>query len=99
MGGEAKRRVPSEDTLTVVPGFLGAYPNAFYRVTLQDLPQFVAAVSQLASESQYSAVVDRFGVRRNDPNFWAHSDLIFDQVQALSYAERGVLDFGRVENR
>jgi hypothetical protein len=99
LGDEAKRRVPSEDTLTVVPGFLGAYPNAFYRVTLQDLPQFVAAVSQLASESQYSAVVDRFGVRRNDPNFWAHSDVIFDQVQALNYAERGVLDYGRVENR
>ena len=28
MFDEKARRVPAEDTLTVVPGFLGAYPNA-----------------------------------------------------------------------
>ncbi len=99
MGDEAKRRTPAEDTLTVVPGFLGAYPNAFFRVAKEDLPQFVAAVVQLNNESDYSALVDRFGIRRNDPKFWAHSDMIFDQVQAQNYAERGVLDYGRVENR
>ena len=30
--------LPAENTLTVVPGFIGAYPNAIYRVRRADLP-------------------------------------------------------------
>lgn len=99
MVGDSKRRVPAEDTLTVVPGYLGAYPNAFYHLTPQDLPRFVAAVGALSDEADYEALMDAFGVRRSDAAFWAHSDRIFEQVQALNYAERGVLDYSRVENR
>jgi len=99
MGDEAARRLPAEDTLTVVPGFLGAYPNAFFKLDDQDLPRFVGAMARLSDEVGYGALVDAFGVRRSDPKFWAHSDLIFDQVEALKYPERGVLDYSRVENR
>jgi hypothetical protein len=99
MGDEAARRLPAEDTLTVVPGFLGAYPNAFFKLEERDLPRFVSATAGLSSEADYTALVDAFGVRRGDPKFWAHSDLIFDQVEALQYPERGVLDYSRIDNR
>lgn len=97
--GEDKRRVPAEDTLTVVPGYLGAYPNAFFKLSPGQLPGFVAAVAALASEADYSALMDKYGVRRNDPDFWAHSDRVYDQVEQLDWTERGVLDYSRVENR
>jgi hypothetical protein len=58
MFGEQKRRVPEEDTLTVVPGFLGAYPNAFFKV-------------------KQAGLMGRYGIRRSDPGFWSHGDLIF----------------------
>jgi hypothetical protein len=96
---EDKRRVPEEDTLTVVPGFLGAYPNAFFKVRDNDLPEFADAVAKLGSESDYTALMDRYGVRRSDPGFWTHSDLLFDQVEALSYPDKGILDYSRIENR
>lgn len=41
----------------------------------------------------------RYGIRRSDPGFWAHSDLIFDQIERLDYPDRGVLDYSRIENR
>jgi hypothetical protein len=99
MGGEAARRLPADDTLTVVPGILGAYPNAFFQVNEQDLPRFVSTVAQLSDDAQYTTLVDAFGVRRSDSNFWAHGDLIFEQVEASKYPERGVLDLSRLENR
>jgi len=99
MFGEQKRRVPEEDTLTVVPGFLGAYPNAFFKVQQTDLPRFVDAVTHLAAESNFAELMSRYGVRRSDPGFWAHSDLIFGQIESLDYPDRGVLDYSRIENR
>jgi hypothetical protein len=99
MFNEQARRVPEEDTLTVVPGFLGAYPNALFKVSEQDLPAFTDAVTRLSSEADYAAVMSRWGVRRTDPAFWAHSDLIYGQVETLDYADTGVLDYSRIENR
>jgi len=99
MFGEQKRRVPEEDTLTVVPGFLGAYPNEFFKVQQSDLPRFVDEVTRLADEANFADLMGRFGIRRSDPGFWAHSDLIFDQVESLDYPDRGVLDYSRIENR
>jgi hypothetical protein len=96
---EHNRRVPEEDTLTVVPGFLGAYPNAFFKVQQQDLPRFVDAVTHLAAESSFAELMGRYGIRRSDPDFWAHSDVIFGQVESLGYPDRGVLDYSRLENR
>jgi hypothetical protein len=96
---ERNRRVPEEDTLTVVPGFLGAYPNAFFKVRQADLPRFVDAVTGLAAESSFADLMSRYGIRRSDPGFWAHSDLIFGQVELLDYPDRGVLDYSRLENR
>ena len=96
---EKKRRVPEEDTLTVVPGFLGAYPNAFFKVRQADLPGFVDAVSRLADEPSFAKLMDRYGIRRSDPGFWTHSDMIFGQVDALDFPNRGVLDYSRIENR
>ena len=44
---EDERRVPAEDELTVVHGFLGAYPNALFEVPRKDLEAFVDAVATL----------------------------------------------------
>jgi hypothetical protein len=99
MFGEQKRRIPEEDTLTVVPGFLGAYPNAFFKVEHADLPRFIDAVTRLANEPTFGNLMGRYGVRRSDPGFWSHSDLIFGQVESLDYPDRGVLDYSRIENR
>ena len=99
MFGEQKRRVPEEDTLTVVPGFLGSYPNALFKVQQTDLAGFVDAATRLADESNFAELMSRYGMRRTDPGFWAHSDLIFGQVELLDYPDRGVLDYSRLENR
>jgi hypothetical protein len=97
--GEEKRRVPAEDRLLVMNGFVGAYPNAFYRVAAAELPQFVRAVRTLGGEADYQALLTRFGIRRTDARFWAHSDGLHQAYRDWTPREAGLFDYARFENR
>ena len=96
---EAERLLPDEDTFTVMTGFVGAYPNAFFAVDAAQLPEFAAALSRLASASDYEALATRFGIRRTDERFWAHSDALTDAYRRWSPREAGLFDYNRFENR
>ena len=99
MFGESKERLPEEDTLDVIPGFLGSYPNAFYQVDVSKLTEFVSAISQLQTEQDYSRLLDRFGIRRTNPEFWHTSDVFHLAYRQKYPVTSGILDFGRLENR
>jgi hypothetical protein len=96
---DKKVLLPEENTLTVAKGFVGAYPNSFLRVDRSALPAFVSAIGKLESEAGYGALLDRYGVRRSDPAFWAHSDDLFAAYERLSPLEAGRFDYNRLENR
>ncbi len=96
---EQQRRLPEEDNLTIVRGFLGAYPNALYHVAEAELPDFVNAVENLGSEEDYHALVSHFGVSRSDPDFWKHSDALRIAYHKESPIEAGLFDYNRLENR
>ncbi|MGH8616159.1 MAG: fatty acid cis/trans isomerase [Burkholderiales bacterium] len=96
---EASELRPDEDTLTLVPGFIGDYPNAFYRLQRAELPAFTAAVRGLKSEADYRALATRFAVRRTNPAFWAHSDAVRDAYRQWAPDEAALFDLNRFENR
>lgn len=96
---ENQELLPEEDTLTVAKGFVGAYPNAFLRVERMRLAELVDAVAGLADEADYEALLDVFGVRRGDPDFWRHSDDIFAAYRRIAPIEAARFDYNRLENR
>ena len=96
---ETDRRKPEEDRLTVVSGFLGAYPNAFFDVTEGRLSEFGKAVERLRSEKDYRALRDAFGVRRSSSEFWTFSDWLHQRYRRVRPREGGLFDFNRLENR
>ncbi|MDN3637260.1 fatty acid cis/trans isomerase [Simiduia curdlanivorans] len=96
---EGRNRLVDEDTLTVANGILTTYPNALFKLGNEALPGFNQRVARLQSAQDYQALVDAFGVRRNNPNFWALSDelhKLYRQQEPISY---GLLDYNRLENR
>jgi hypothetical protein len=96
---EQKNLVPEENTLSVIPGFVGAYPNSFYIVEEADLRNFVDAIAGLNTESDYESLVDNWGVRRTNPVFWQHSDNFHTAFKKSNPLEAGILDYNRLENR
>ena len=96
---EEDRLIPEEDTLTVVQGFIGAYPNMFFQINEGELAKFVAALTALASDADYTTLVQRFGVRRTAPWFWKLSDEFTAAYRAAHPIEAGLFDLNRYQNR
>ncbi len=96
---EERRRVPEEDTVTLLFGVQGSYPNALLRVHEADLPDFAERLVALGSEQDYRALRDRYGIRRNHPDFWAVSDSIHAWYALNQPQDYGLLDYNRLENR
>ncbi len=94
---ETARRVKEEDALSVVRGFLGAYPNALFSVPVDQLAAFVDAVLKLDSEVAYKVLRSRFGVLRTDPAFWKYSDRINEAYRRQAPLEGGLFDYNRLD--
>jgi hypothetical protein len=96
---EKGQLAPDEDTLTVVPGFIGAYPNAILRATPAELPALTAALGALASQADYGRFADRFVIRRTSAAFWPASDALAAAYRQWSPLEAGLFDYNRLDNR
>lgn len=96
--GEDRRLLPEKDTLTLLPGVLGSYPNFIFDVSADDLSAFVGSLQEVRKAADLSAVVDHWGVRRTHPDFWAifHDFTRYQQEQEP--LEAGILDLNRYEN-
>lgn len=97
--GEEYRYMPEEQTLSVVEGVVGTYPNALYDISEAQLPGFVAAVAALDSEQAYYQLLTHYGVRRTDTRFWDYSDAIHEVFTNSEPIDAGFLDYNRLENR
>ena len=96
---EESTLLPSEDTLVVTNGLVGDYPNVILRMEEQQVAEFVEQVGQLESERDYRALLDTYGVRRTQSDFWQVSDEIRRLNELNEPISSGILDYNRLQNR
>jgi hypothetical protein len=74
---------------------LGAYPNMFFVVPEDKVGTFSAAVLNMKSAGDYKQLVNKFGVRRSNEQFWS----IFDAINSIHISSNpvraGALDLTR----
>ena len=100
LGSDDKNnRVKSEDTIDIVSGFVGSYPNFFLEVDQGDIAQFIEQYKAVDSFEKYHALVERYGVRRTNPNFWETSDWFYKKRQYEDRVHAGLFDLNRYQNR
>jgi hypothetical protein len=92
---EQDRRLPEEDRLTVVNGFIGAFPNQFFQVHEKQLPLFAADILALETEADYRTLAKRYAVRRNAPWFWSVSDRLQAMYREREGIRSGLFDLNR----
>jgi hypothetical protein len=94
-----KTRVKSEDTVDVVKGFIGAYPNFFLELRFDDLQPFVDQYLAIDSYERYDALIEKYGIRRSNPRFWQSADWLNAKYRYDNPVYAGVFDLNRYENR
>jgi hypothetical protein len=96
---EEKRRIPAENTLSVLNGIVGTYPNAFFKVDETALAPFVDNLLHIKTSLDYQELKDNFAIRRTDSNFWSYADKLHTWYLKNQTDSVGLLDFNRLENR
>jgi hypothetical protein len=95
---ESDRRDEASDTMTIVPGYLGSYPNFFFDVKLADISDFVAALRAVGSDEDFTKLVERYGVRRSSPRFWETADWHNAKIVRSEPVDAGLLDLNRYDD-
>ncbi|MEN8261395.1 MAG: fatty acid cis/trans isomerase, partial [Pseudomonadota bacterium] len=95
---ENLRREPEKDTITVVPGFIGSFPNFFFSVEMKHLGQFVELLGTARSEKDFEKLYGTFGIRRNHRRFWRHADWFNEKNRQAHPIEGGLFDLNRYDN-
>ncbi|MFC4701234.1 fatty acid cis/trans isomerase [Glaciecola siphonariae] len=99
MFGEQLELLPTEHNVTVLSGLVGSYPNALMRVSVNDLDTFVTEVLAMKTSEDYTALMNKYGMRRTNPAFWEFSDRMHAFIENGVKVEAGYLDYNRLENR
>jgi hypothetical protein len=96
--GEDQRLVPQDDTVAVVPGYTGSYPNFVFDVDVADVERFTRALIRVKNASDLETLVEHWGVRRTSPNFWSTIDWLHADYRRLEPTEFGLFDLNRYKN-
>jgi hypothetical protein len=98
MFGEDKRRLFEDDTLTVVRGHFGSYPNFLFEVEADDVDDFVDELAALRSDADLEKFTGRYGVRRRSKHFWETVDWLHADLKRRDPTQAGLYDFQRYQN-
>jgi Fatty acid cis/trans isomerase (CTI) len=92
---EARRRVLEDDTLTVIKGYTGSYPNAFSRMAIDEIETRIDDYLKIMNALDYYNYAKERGIQRNSPNFWAESDWHYQKFLKDQPVEAGLFDMYR----
>lgn len=99
MLGNTEQRDRSNDTLTVLKGLEGSYPNFFFVVEREEIDAFVDRFISITDRKAYEAFVALYGVRRTNQDFWQHADWFHEWGLKNQPVVTGIYDLNRYRNR
>ncbi len=95
---EDMRRLPDEDRVTVVSGFVGSYPNFFFVVDKSQLAEFVHDIQYARTEQERENFYKIYGVRRTRNDIWTQMDWFNVQHKRYRGLSAGIFDISRYRN-
>ncbi len=96
---ERDRSDIEKDSMTVVDWLEGSYPNFFFSVAISEIEDFTRLNAAIRNTDDYEKFVDRFGVRRTNPEFWALADWFQAHYKKNKPILSGLFDLNRIHNR
>jgi len=93
--GEDKRLDPSKDSIEFIPGMIGSYPNFFFDIDLDDIPDFINLIEFYDASEASRKRLDKYGVNRSDDRFWITYDWFQERLNVEEPVRGGLLDLNR----
>ncbi len=97
--GEKDRLNSGKDTLDVLKGNIGSYPNVFTVVKEDDLPDFFDMLVNFEETPEYIQKIEKYGISRNDKDFWKEYDWFQKKFKEDEPLESGLYDLNRYYKR
>jgi len=90
---------PSKDTLDIISGSVGSYPNVFAVVHIEEFPEFIDLMLHADGSDKYEKIFKKLFVSRSDPKFWETYDWFQEEFFKRKPKEAGLYDLNRYYKR
>ncbi|MFK5969085.1 MAG: fatty acid cis/trans isomerase [Candidatus Marithrix sp.] len=98
-GTESLTREPNEDWLTLYRGFVGAYPNIFFEIDIEQSVDFISAIQNIATKQDWDVLAGKYGISRNSTRFWPFFDWVHEWKSkprpGINPVEQSIIDVGQ----
>ena len=92
---EASRLNPAKDTLDILPISVGSYPNVFFDVEEDDLPDFFDMLKNFEENEVYHEKVRKYAISRSNKDFWKYYDWFQERFNKDDPLNAGLYDLNR----
>ncbi len=93
--GEESRLNSSKDTLDIIEGSVGSYPNLFAVVHHTDLPDFFELITDFDGSKHDMIKINKYFISRSDPKFWETFDWFQAHFEQADPLNAGLYDLNR----
>jgi hypothetical protein len=93
--GEKSTLDPSKDTMDFLSGSIGSYPNYFFDLAAEDVPDFFDMLENHDGSEAYIEKVYKYGVNRSQSGFWEIFDWFQARLDAADPLHTGLYDLNR----
>lgn len=93
--GEKSRLNSEKDTIDIVKGSIGSYPNMFGRIHYRDLPDFFDLIANFDGGEKDMMRLKKYFISRANPKFWETFDWFQTQFNKADPLQAGLYDLNR----
>jgi hypothetical protein len=92
---EDERLNPKKDSVEFVKGMIGSYPNFFFDVKQEDIPDFLNLLESFDASPKSVERLNKYGINRSDERFWETYDWFQQRFNQDEPVRGGLLDLNR----
>ena len=85
----------SKDSMDIIKGSVGSYPNMFMDVREEELPDFFDLLKNFKDDEVYLGKLKKYAISRSDRDFWKYYDWFQERFYQEEPLNAGLYDLNR----
>ena len=90
---------PTKDTMDIIHGSIGSYPNVFVVIKEEELESFMDLLKNFDDTKEYEEKLKKYFISRSNPEFWKIYDGFQNEFNKADPVQAGLYDLNRYFRR